>query len=118
MLCGARNRDGRRCTAYPVRGSRRCKWHGGLSTGPTSYQGAQRCYETGLKAWREMGGWAPRGPNRPPGERARLKAAKLRRRRLWVERQERKRERHARREYRARIADGRPLFAAEELDNC
>ena len=112
------NRDGNQCQAFPVRGSRRCKHHGGLSTGPTTYEGAQRCYELGLKAWRAGGGRARRGPNRPPAERARFKAAKLRRRKLWSERKDRKRDRQAHRDRRKRVAAGLPLFTAEELDKC
>ena len=35
--CGARRRrDGLPCEALSVPGKRRCKWHGGLSTGPRS----------------------------------------------------------------------------------
>lgn len=38
--CGAaRRRDGKPCRALNVPGSRRCRWHGGLSTGPRTEKG-------------------------------------------------------------------------------
>ncbi|WP_460834686.1 HGGxSTG domain-containing protein [Lysobacter humi (ex Lee et al. 2017)] len=38
--CGAkRRRDGRRCAAHPEPGRRRCRWHGGCSTGPQTPEG-------------------------------------------------------------------------------
>lgn len=38
--CGARRRrDGQPCTALSVPGKRRCKWHGGCSTGPRTPEG-------------------------------------------------------------------------------
>lgn len=41
--CGARRRrDGRPCQALSAPGRRRCKWHGGLSTGPRSVEGRAR----------------------------------------------------------------------------
>ena len=40
--CGARTRGGRPCQAWPVRGRRRCRLHGGLSTGPTTPEGLER----------------------------------------------------------------------------
>ena len=33
------------CGAASVKGKRVCKWHGGLSTGPKTAQGRQRCAE-------------------------------------------------------------------------
>ncbi|MBV9469488.1 MAG: DUF2280 domain-containing protein [Abitibacteriaceae bacterium] len=38
-LCRARCRDGHACRARVVRGRRRCRLHGGLSTGPTTRKG-------------------------------------------------------------------------------
>ena len=32
--CDARTRSGALCTKYPIKGKRRCRLHGGLSTGP------------------------------------------------------------------------------------
>jgi hypothetical protein len=41
--CGARRRrDGQPCQALSVPGKRRCKWHGGSSTGPRTLDGATR----------------------------------------------------------------------------
>ncbi len=40
VICGARRRrDGEPCQGLSVPGKRRCKWHGGMSTGPKSAQG-------------------------------------------------------------------------------
>ena len=41
--CGARRRrDGKPCNALNVPGSDRCKWHGGMSTGPKTPEGRIR----------------------------------------------------------------------------
>lgn len=41
--CGAvRRTDGRPCEALSVPGKRRCKWHGGCSTGPRTPEGKAR----------------------------------------------------------------------------
>ncbi len=41
--CGARRRrDGQPCEALSVPGKRRCKWHGGCSTGPRTPEGKAR----------------------------------------------------------------------------
>jgi hypothetical protein len=38
--CGGRRRsDGKPCEALSVPGKRRCKWHGGCSTGPRTAEG-------------------------------------------------------------------------------
>lgn len=43
VICGAkRRRDGQPCQALSVPGKRRCKWHGGASTGPRSDGGRAR----------------------------------------------------------------------------
>jgi hypothetical protein len=39
---GKRRRDGQPCQALSVPGKRRCKWHGGCSTGPTTPEGKAR----------------------------------------------------------------------------
>lgn len=36
---GKRRRDGQPCEALSVPGKRRCKWHGGCSTGPRTVEG-------------------------------------------------------------------------------
>lgn len=40
--CGARTKAGTACRAKPLPGARRCKWHGGLSTGPKTPEGKAR----------------------------------------------------------------------------
>ena len=43
VICGARRRrDGQPCQALSVPGKRRCKWHGGASTGPRTDDGRAR----------------------------------------------------------------------------
>jgi len=43
VVCGARRRrDGQPCQALSVPGKRRCKWHGGCSTGPRTAEGKAR----------------------------------------------------------------------------
>lgn len=43
VICGAkRRRDGQPCQALSVPGKRRCKWHGGCSTGPKTSAGRRR----------------------------------------------------------------------------
>jgi hypothetical protein len=43
MICGARRgRDGQPCQGLSVPGKRRCKWHGGASTGPRTDEGRVR----------------------------------------------------------------------------
>lgn len=39
---GRRRRDGQPCEALSVPGKRRCKWHGGCSTGPRTSDGKAR----------------------------------------------------------------------------
>ena len=62
VTCGARRRrDGLPCQALSVPGKRRCKWHGGASTGPKSDAGKAvalrnlrqaRCICGGTELWR------------------------------------------------------------------
>jgi len=40
--CGARTRRGGTCQTPPVRGKKRCRMHGGLSTGPRTPEGLER----------------------------------------------------------------------------
>ncbi len=43
VICGAkRRRDGQPCQGLSVPGKRRCKWHGGASTGPRTDEGRAR----------------------------------------------------------------------------
>lgn len=39
LPCGARTRSGGRCRGLPIVGNRRCRLHGGKSTGPTTPEG-------------------------------------------------------------------------------
>jgi hypothetical protein len=40
VICGGRRRrDGKPCAALSVPGKRRCRWHGGMSTGPKTPEG-------------------------------------------------------------------------------
>ena len=44
VVCGARRRrDGQPCEALSVPDKRRCKWHGGCSTGPRTAEGKAKC---------------------------------------------------------------------------
>ncbi|RLL73045.1 HGGxSTG domain-containing protein [Paenirhodobacter hankyongi] len=42
MKCGARTRKGTPCKMWPEPGKRRCRLHGGLSTGPKTTEGIER----------------------------------------------------------------------------
>ena len=43
VICGARRRrDGQPCQGLSIPGKRRCKWHGGASTGPRTDEGRSR----------------------------------------------------------------------------
>ena len=42
-LCGARTKGGHPCRAMKVAGRKRCRWHGGLSTGPRTPDGKAKC---------------------------------------------------------------------------
>ena len=42
--CGALTSTGNRCLARKVKGKKRCRFHGGLSTGPTTEQGKKKVF--------------------------------------------------------------------------
>ncbi|WP_074743055.1 HGGxSTG domain-containing protein [Celeribacter indicus] len=44
-VCGAKTRSGGACQCRPVHGSKRCRLHGGLSTGPKTAAGRERIAE-------------------------------------------------------------------------
>jgi len=44
-LCGARCRDGHNCQRRVIMGKRRCRNHGGMSTGPKTPEGRARIAE-------------------------------------------------------------------------
>lgn len=49
MLCGARTRSGTPCQKSPITGKKRCRNHGGLSTGPKTAEGKRRSREAKLR---------------------------------------------------------------------
>jgi hypothetical protein len=55
--CGARTRAGGSCLAPAVRGKRRCRMHGGLSTGPRTPEGAARAARANLRHGRYTQAW-------------------------------------------------------------
>jgi hypothetical protein len=50
--CGAKTRAGGRCRVKAVRGKKRCRFHGGLSTGPKTEAGRARIAEAQRRRWR------------------------------------------------------------------
>ena len=56
VICGARRRrDGKPCQSLSVPGKKRCKWHGGCSTGPKTSEGKRRAL-VNLKQFRRYQG--------------------------------------------------------------
>jgi hypothetical protein len=49
--CGAQTRKGTPCRCKPLPGKRRCKFHGGASTGPKTPEGRERIAEAQRKRW-------------------------------------------------------------------
>ncbi len=49
--CGAKTRKGTPCQMRPIPWSRRCRLHGGLSTGPKTAEGRARIAERDLQRW-------------------------------------------------------------------
>ena len=49
--CGARNRKGQPCCNKVVPGKRRCRFHGGLSTGPRTVEGRDRIAAAQRRRW-------------------------------------------------------------------
>ena len=47
--CGAKTRSGGLCAKFPIAGKRRCRLHGGMSTGPKTDEGKQRIANAQLK---------------------------------------------------------------------
>ena len=50
--CGAKTRKGNLCQVRALPGKRRCKFHGGMSTGPKSADGRRRISERQSERWR------------------------------------------------------------------
>ena len=60
LACGARTRAGTACKLTAIYANGRCKLHGGMSAGPTSDEGRERCREAARKRWaRIKGGGTP-----------------------------------------------------------
>lgn len=53
VICGARTRKGKTCKAKAVPGKKRCRFHGGLSTGPKTPEGRERIAAAQRKRWAE-----------------------------------------------------------------
>ena len=58
LRCGAKTRSGAACAKFPIEGKRRCRLHGGLSTGPKTAAGraaisAANTKHGRYKNWRE-----------------------------------------------------------------
>ena len=52
--CGAKTRFGGLCAKFPIAGKRRCRLHGGMSTGPKTDKGKQRIANAQLKHGRHV----------------------------------------------------------------
>lgn len=73
--CGARTRSGSPCSLKVVPGKKRCRLHGGLSTGPRTESGKARIAEAQRRRWAatkrqnsEMPGPHSTTPGTPSGE--------------------------------------------------
>src|SRR6266567_318785 len=53
MLCGARTRRGGRCRRHALTGKRRCRLHGGCSTGPRDWRPSVAAMVAGRKRYIE-----------------------------------------------------------------
>lgn len=51
--CNARKRNGRPCLNWPITGKKRCKFHGGMSTGPMSKKGSIAISLAQKKRWQK-----------------------------------------------------------------
>ena len=49
--CGAKTRSGKLCKAKVVQGRKKCRMHGGLSTGPKTAEGIERIREAQKRRW-------------------------------------------------------------------
>lgn len=52
--CGAKTRKGKPCRAKPLPGKTRCKFHGGLSTGPRTPEGKARVADVQRRRWNKL----------------------------------------------------------------
>jgi hypothetical protein len=63
--CGATNRKGLPCMARALPGKKRCKFHGGLSTGPKTPEGKQRIAQAQKERWAKSGAEGSKPKSRP-----------------------------------------------------
>lgn len=54
LTCGARTRAGTPCKLAAIYINGRCKLHGGLSTGPTTDEGRERCRQAAVRRWAKV----------------------------------------------------------------
>lgn len=59
VICGAKTRKGTPCRCKSEAGKRRCKYHGGLSTGPKTQEGRDRIAEAQRKRWARVKAESP-----------------------------------------------------------
>ena len=52
VMCNAKTRKGTDCRNLSEAGRRRCKFHGGMSTGPRTAEGRQRIADAQKRRWR------------------------------------------------------------------
>lgn len=52
-ICGAKNRKGNPCHSKQLLKNGRCKFHGGMSTGPRSPEGKERIRQAQKKRWQK-----------------------------------------------------------------
>lgn len=53
VICGARTRKGTQCKAKALPGKKRCRFHGGLSTGPKTPEGRERVAQVQRERWKK-----------------------------------------------------------------
>ena len=53
--CGAKTRSGEPCSKFPIKGKRRCRLHGGLSSGPKTAEGRARIAQANLRHGKYVG---------------------------------------------------------------
>lgn len=66
VICGAKTRAGHPCGQKSEPGKRRCKWHGGKSTGPKTPEGKARIAEAQRQRWADVSLCASKSANYPP----------------------------------------------------
>ena len=70
--CDARTRSGGICKKYPIKRKRRCRLHGGLSTGPRTAEGRARIAAAQLKHGRYVNWRARRAKEKGYYQKIRL----------------------------------------------